>query len=109
LTARSKDKAFDAESPRYPLTAALHFARQDDILVALPELMSRPAIKEVGLDVRPMPLDLPPVPLVLAWHQRYDSDRARSIGGAMRPRDDVKGRIALKAPDGASPIPSSRA
>ncbi len=58
------------------LTAALHFARQNDILVAVPEHMSRPVLNQAGLGVRPLPLDLPPVPLVLAWHQRYDGDRA---------------------------------
>jgi len=60
------------------LAAALHFARQNDILVAVPEHMSREGIREAGLEIRPLPLTLPPVPLILAWHRRYDTDRAHT-------------------------------
>jgi DNA-binding transcriptional LysR family regulator len=60
------------------LAAALHFARQNDILVAVPEHVSRVMLGETGLDVLPIPFPLPPVPLILAWHQRYDTDRAHT-------------------------------
>ncbi|WP_236793796.1 LysR family transcriptional regulator [Amycolatopsis sp. GM8] len=60
------------------LTAALRFARQTDALVAVPEHMSHPMIGETGLETRPLPLELSPVPLVLAWHRRYDTDRAHT-------------------------------
>ena len=59
-------------------TAALQFARQSDVLVAAPERMSRTMLADFGFRTLPLPLELPPVPVVLAWHQRYDGDRAHT-------------------------------
>ncbi len=57
-------------------TAALHIVRHSDILVAVPEHLTRAVVGELGLRVLPLPLDPEPIPVVLAWHQRYDDDRA---------------------------------
>ncbi|QMU79781.1 LysR family transcriptional regulator [Streptacidiphilus sp. PB12-B1b] len=59
-------------------TAALHVARDSDILVAVPEQMTRAAVRELGLRVLPLPLDAAPIPVVLAWHRRYADDRAHA-------------------------------
>jgi DNA-binding transcriptional LysR family regulator len=59
-------------------TAALHIVRQTDLVVAVPERVCQPMISELGLRTRPMPVDLPPVSIIHAWHQRYDGDRAHS-------------------------------
>ncbi|MFJ4654624.1 LysR family transcriptional regulator [Nocardia sp. NPDC088792] len=59
-------------------TSALHFVRHSDLLVVVPESMSRPIIEDLDLLVRPLPLDLAPVPVIMAWHQRYDGDHAHA-------------------------------
>jgi DNA-binding transcriptional LysR family regulator len=59
-------------------TAALRFIRDSDLLVAVPERMTHPLAGELGVRIRSLPLDLPPVPVIVAWHQRYDNDRAHA-------------------------------
>ena len=59
-------------------SAGLKFVRDSDILVAVPERMSRDAAADLGLRLLPLPLDFPPVPIVMSWHQRYDTDRAHT-------------------------------
>jgi len=59
-------------------TAALHMVHGSDLLVAVPAAMCRPTLETLGLTVLPLPLDLPPVPVVLSWHQRYDGDPAHT-------------------------------
>lgn len=59
-------------------TAALQFVSQSDIVVAVPERMCGPTVRALGLRTLPVPLDLPSVPGVQAWHQRYDGDRAHA-------------------------------
>ncbi|WP_033289283.1 LysR family transcriptional regulator [Amycolatopsis jejuensis] len=60
------------------LAAALQFARRNDVLVAMPERMGAALVRETGLGTRALPLPVPPVPLILAWHRRYDTDRAHT-------------------------------
>jgi DNA-binding transcriptional LysR family regulator len=60
------------------VTAALHFVRHSDLVAVVPEHMVRPVAAEYGLYTAPVPLDAPPVPLILSWHQRYDGDRAHA-------------------------------
>jgi hypothetical protein len=42
----------------------------------VPERPCRPG--ERGLLTRPVPVELPAVPIVLSWHHRYDSDPAHA-------------------------------
>lgn len=53
--------------------AAFAFARGSDLVVTVPEATARPA---ADLDLLPLPLEVPPAPVYLLWHQRYDTDRA---------------------------------
>ncbi|TDD98164.1 LysR family transcriptional regulator [Actinomadura rubrisoli] len=59
-------------------TAALYLAAESGLVVAVPEHVCEPTLRVLGLRTRPLPFDLPPVPLVLAWHQRYDNDKAHA-------------------------------
>jgi DNA-binding transcriptional LysR family regulator len=61
-------------------TTALHMAAQDDLLVTGPRLMCRPTLDVLGLGTKPLPagLDLTPIPVNIAWHQRYDNDPAHA-------------------------------
>ncbi len=59
-------------------TAALYFVQRSDVVVAAPECFGRPTVEALGLRTLPLPIDLPPVPINLAWHQRYDTDRAHT-------------------------------
>ncbi|WP_199442420.1 LysR family transcriptional regulator [Umezawaea beigongshangensis] len=56
--------------------AAFAFARDADLLLTAPEVTARSAAADLGLTLLPLPLDLPPAPVLLSWHQRYDTDRA---------------------------------
>ncbi|MFI9329326.1 LysR family transcriptional regulator [Kitasatospora sp. NPDC052868] len=58
--------------------AALEFARDSDLLVGVPEATTRRAVTDLGLAVLPLPLELPPAPVYLSWHQRYDTDPAHA-------------------------------
>ncbi len=72
------------ESPRRVVasaptsTAALYFVRHSDLVVAVPQHMCHDTIESLGLRTKSIPLDIPPVPLYLAWHQRYDNDKAHA-------------------------------
>jgi hypothetical protein len=56
--------------------AALSFVQRSDLVTLVPGRMCRTALLALGLATRPAPLDLPASPVVAAWHQRYDDDRA---------------------------------
>jgi DNA-binding transcriptional LysR family regulator len=56
------------------IAVALQLARLSDLVVTVPDVTSRGLLVDFGLVARPLPLDVPPVPIRLAWHQRYDSD-----------------------------------
>lgn len=56
--------------------AALAFVRDSDLLVTAPESTTRPMAAQLELALLPLPLDLPPAPVYLSWHQRYDTDPA---------------------------------
>lgn len=80
-------------------TSALHAVAHGDLLVTGPDLMCRPTVRALGLHTAPLPLDLPPVPVELTWHQRYDSDPGHAW---LRAR--VRGAIeALLEPGRRSP------
>ncbi|GLW67870.1 LysR family transcriptional regulator [Kitasatospora phosalacinea] len=57
---------------------ALQLARDADVVVTLPDAVTRSAREQLGLTTLPLPFDLPPVPLHLLWHQRYDDDPAHT-------------------------------
>lgn len=56
-------------------SAALLFASQTDMLVAVPEKICAAAVKSLALVTAAMPLHLPTLPIVSAWHRRHDADR----------------------------------
>ncbi|GHB08697.1 LysR family transcriptional regulator [Streptomyces termitum] len=58
--------------------AALEFARGSDLLICVPEATTHTAVSDLGLTTLPLPLDLPPAPIYLSWHQRYDTDQAHT-------------------------------
>ncbi|MYR97983.1 MULTISPECIES: LysR family transcriptional regulator [unclassified Streptomyces] len=55
---------------------ALQLTLESDLVVTLPEAVTRAARDRLGLTALAPPLPLPEVPLYLLWHQRYDDDRA---------------------------------
>ncbi|MCX2925588.1 LysR family transcriptional regulator [Streptomyces sp. NEAU-W12] len=57
---------------------ALQFVRHHDLVAAVPRLVSRPLLDDLGLRTRPLPLTMPPIPIRLAWHRRYDNDPAHA-------------------------------
>ncbi|MEW2162988.1 LysR family transcriptional regulator [Streptomyces sp. NPDC007084] len=57
---------------------ALRLACDTDLVVTVPEASTRAARLHLGLTALPMPVELPPIPLYLAWHQRHDNDRAHT-------------------------------
>lgn len=59
-------------------TVAMQIVAGSDVVVAVPERMCRVTMDTLGLRALPIPLELPLVPIVLAWHQRYESDRAHT-------------------------------
>ncbi|MCF3179735.1 LysR family transcriptional regulator [Streptomyces polychromogenes] len=58
--------------------AAFAFARDCDLVISVPEAATRSAVTDLGLVVLPLPLELPPAPVYLSWHQRYDTDSAHA-------------------------------
>jgi hypothetical protein len=58
------------------MAAAMSFMQHSDLVTLVPGRMCRTALLALGLATRPAPLELPASPVVAAWHQRYDDDRA---------------------------------
>lgn len=59
-------------------TSALHLVAHSDLIAVIPHAMCRATITTLGLRTLAVPLELTPVPIVLAWHQRYENDRAHA-------------------------------
>ncbi|MEU0128386.1 LysR family transcriptional regulator [Streptomyces sp. NPDC006289] len=57
---------------------ALQLALGSDLVVTIPDTVTRTARDQVGLVTLTPPLLLPDAPLYLLWHQRYDDDRAHT-------------------------------
>jgi DNA-binding transcriptional LysR family regulator len=55
------------------VAAALQLVRLSDLVVTLPDVTN---LVDFGLVALPLPLDVPAIPIRLAWHQRYDGDPA---------------------------------
>ncbi|MCS7477606.1 LysR family transcriptional regulator [Umezawaea endophytica] len=56
--------------------AAMQLVRRGDFLIVVAERASSSLVGDLGLTALPMPVEMPAVPLYLAWHQRYDGDHA---------------------------------
>ncbi|CAA9428856.1 MAG: hypothetical protein AVDCRST_MAG80-430 [uncultured Rubrobacteraceae bacterium] len=76
LEARGLRRRVVAAAPT--IAAALHLIRQSDVIVAVPEHICQPMVRTFGLRTLPIPLDLLSVPVIQAWHQRYDGDKAHT-------------------------------
>jgi DNA-binding transcriptional LysR family regulator len=59
-------------------TAALHIVSRSELLVVVSEQICRPTLDACGLHTGTPPFDLAPVPVTVAWHQRYDNDKAHA-------------------------------
>ncbi|MET7685892.1 LysR family transcriptional regulator [Streptomyces sp. NPDC005423] len=57
---------------------ALQLAPATDLVLTLPDTVTRTARERFGLITLPLPLQVPAIPLYLLWHQRYDDDRAHA-------------------------------
>lgn len=99
LTTRGLERRVVAAGPTTAF--ALQLALGTDLVVTLPDAVTRTARKQLGLVTLPLPLQLPDVPLYLLWHQRYDDDRAHTWL-----RETAAETVqALFAPPTASPQP----
>lgn len=58
--------------------AALRVVQETDALTTVPEIMSRHLVDALDLRMVALPLALPALPLIYAWHQRNDDDPAHS-------------------------------
>jgi DNA-binding transcriptional LysR family regulator len=100
--------------------AALDLAARTDLVTAVTGRVCRPAWTRLGLRTSPLPFGVPPVPVILSWHHRNDSDPAHAwlrdqVRTALLAILDVLSaypRTRKKAPgsegkDGRQPCPSS--
>ena len=71
------------------IAAALDVVRDSDSLVVIAGPRTTPA----GVVTRDLPLQLPPAPMNLSWHQRYDTDPAHRWL-----RAQVRGALVAAAP-----------
>ncbi len=58
--------------------AALDLAAGGDVVTVVAEQVCRPVWERLGLRARPLPVAVPDVPVIMAWHHRYDSDAAHA-------------------------------
>jgi DNA-binding transcriptional LysR family regulator len=69
--------------------AALDLVARTDLVTTVAELVCRPVWSRLGLIARPLPFPVPPVPVIVSWHHRSDSDPAHrwlrgQVGQALR-------------------------
>ncbi|AYN42043.1 LysR family transcriptional regulator [Streptomyces dangxiongensis] len=76
LTARGRERHVVATGPT--LAFALQLAPETDLVLTLPDAVTRTARDRLGLITLPLPFQMPAVPLYLLWHQRHDDDRAHT-------------------------------
>ncbi|MET9295041.1 LysR family transcriptional regulator [Streptomyces sp. NPDC003077] len=74
LTPHGHERRIVAAGPT--TTFALRLALETDLVVTLPDAVTRATRDQLGLVTLPLPLQSPDIPLYLLWHQRYDDDRA---------------------------------
>jgi DNA-binding transcriptional LysR family regulator len=56
--------------------AALDLAARTDVVTTVAEQVCRPVWTRLGLAARPLPFPVPPVPVIVSWHHRNDTDPA---------------------------------
>ncbi|MFF9090695.1 LysR family transcriptional regulator [Streptomyces sp. NPDC014991] len=76
LTACGRERRVVATGPT--LAFALDLAPDTDLVLTLPDAVTRAARDRLGLLTLPLPLQMPAIPLYLLWHQRHDDDRAHT-------------------------------
>ncbi|MGW4548062.1 LysR family transcriptional regulator [Streptomyces violaceorubidus] len=76
LTALGHERRVIASAPT--TSTALQLAHDTDLVVTLPDATTRSSRHQLGLTTLQLPLELPPVPLHLLWHQRHDNDPAHT-------------------------------
>jgi DNA-binding transcriptional LysR family regulator len=59
-------------------SAALDLVARTDLVTTVAEQVCRPVWTRLGLVARGFPFPVPPVPVILTWHHRNDSDPAHS-------------------------------
>jgi DNA-binding transcriptional LysR family regulator len=72
--------------------AALYYVARTDVVVAVAERMCAGMIEVLGLRTRRIPLALDPIPIVMAWHQRFEGDP-----GHVWLRDQVRALLLTKS------------
>ncbi|MHA6762249.1 LysR family transcriptional regulator [Streptacidiphilus sp. PAMC 29251] len=58
--------------------AALDLIARTEAVAVVAEQVCRPLWTTLGLHARVLPFEVPPVPLIVAWHHRYDTDPAHA-------------------------------
>ncbi|MFE9726797.1 LysR family transcriptional regulator [Streptomyces sp. NPDC005794] len=76
LTAYGHERRVVAAGPTAAF--ALQLAPDTDLVLTLPDAVTRAARDRLGLITLPLPLRMPAIPLYLLWHQRHDDDRAHT-------------------------------
>jgi len=76
LAALGYDRVVVAAAPT--AATALRLAHDTDLIVSVPDASTRTARVHLGLLTLTLPVEMPPISLYLAWHQRYDNDRAHA-------------------------------
>ena len=56
--------------------AAMQFARESDLMVALPSRVCGVIARALGLTALPLPVEVPELRIVQMWHQRFEGDKA---------------------------------
>jgi len=59
-------------------SAALDLAARTQAVAVVAEHVCQPLWTTLGLHARPLPFDVPDVPMIVAWHHRYDTDPAHA-------------------------------
>ena len=59
-------------------SAALDLAARTDLVTTVAEQVCRPVWTRLGLVARPLPFPVPPVPVIVTWHHRNDTDPAHA-------------------------------
>ncbi|KAB2975318.1 MULTISPECIES: LysR family transcriptional regulator [unclassified Streptomyces] len=80
------------------VATALFLTRETDVVGVAPAGLGRSMLRTLGLHTFPIPLELPPLTVGMAWHPRNDHDRTHQL---LRARTR---HIMTTAPDGAGGV-----